>query len=209
MNKKHLYEIRLEDYSFPRHSSAIKSYYGTWDDIGNLINHLNGDTNTRVRYRETIEGVQNYDEAQVPVHNVAGHILPVLTPVQEVSRFETQLTDQHWFYRAHGDEVYPCKADTLDICQILVHTGSDYVRCLRVQTYNLRICYHGLGWIHPNDMVKGFPGIITPEDNRHTMNLFAPLQHYTLDKLTQATADLTGISMTDLTVFSADMVGLG
>ena len=59
------------------------------------------------------------------------------------------------------------------------------------------------------DMVKGFPGIITPEDNRHTMNLFAPLQHYTLDKLTQATADLTGISMTDLTVFSADMVGLG
>lgn len=209
MKAKQLYEIRLEDYTFPRYASAIKSYYGTREDIDRLINHLNNNPNTCVRYRETIEAVESYDGTNVPVHNVAGQILPILTPVQEVSRFETQLTDQHWFYLAHGDKVYPCKADTLDICQILVHTDSDYVRCLRAQASNLRICYQGLGWIHPNALIKGFPGIITLRDKQHTMNLFAPLQHYTPDQLTQATADLTGNSMMDLAMFSAEMVGLG
>ena len=55
MNEKQFYEIRLEDYSFPRYSSAIKSYYGTREDIDRLIAYLKDDDNLRVRYSETIE----------------------------------------------------------------------------------------------------------------------------------------------------------
>lgn len=209
MEKKQLYEIRLEDYSLPRYMGAVKSYYGTMDDITALAEHLIADDDTRVRYNETIEAVKNYDGTNVPVHNVAGHIVPALTPVQEISRFETRWTDQHWFYLSHGDAVYPCHADTVDVCQILVRTSSDYVRCLRVQVFDLRVCYHILGWIHPNDLIKGFPGIITPDGNRHIMNLFAPIKHYTLDQQAQATADMAAISKNDLSVFSADMIGVG
>lgn len=209
MNNKQLYEIRLEDYSFPRHMSAVKSYYGTMDNITALAEHLNADDDTRVRYNETIEAVKNYDGTNVPVHNVAGHEVPILIPVREISRFETQLTDQSWFYLAHGNEVYPCRADTVDVCQILIRTSSDYVRCLRAEVSNLLICYHILGWIQHNDLTKGFPGIITPDGDRHIMNLFAPIKHYTLDQQAQATADMAAINKNDLSVFSADMIGVG
>ena len=209
MNEKQFYEIRLEDYSFPRYSSAIKSYYGTREDINRLIAYLKDDDNLRVRYGETIQAVESYDGTNVPVHNVAGHEVPILIPVREVSRFETQLTDQSWFYLAHGNEVYPCRADTVDVCQILIRTCSDYVRCLRAEVSNLLICYHILGWIHHNDLTKGFPGIITPDGDRHIMNLLAPVKHYTLDQQAQATADMAAINKNDLSVFSADMIGAG
>ena len=207
MNDRQFYEICLEDYSAPRCMSIIKSYYGTMDDISELINYLRSDGSICMRYRETIEAVQNYDEAKIPVHSVAGRVFPILTPVQEVSRFETQLEDHQWNYTTQNSEVYPFHADKIDICQILLRTNTNYVRCLRAQASNLSICRQGMSWICPGDGIYGFPGIITQDGGRHMMQLFAAQQHYRLELLTKATADLADINKIDLSVFSADMLG--
>lgn len=208
MNEKQFYEIRLEDYSFPRYSSAIKSYYGTREDIDRLIAHLKDDDNLRVRYSETIEAVESYDGTNVPVHSVAGQIFPILTPVEEVCRFETQLADQNWTYVNQQDEVYPCKASTVEVCQNLIRTENGYERCLKVKTFGICISYQGYGWVCPNGVIKGFPGTVTFHDNfRHSMNLFVSQAHYSVDEFAQAMADMVNTDRIDLTAIAADIVG--
>ena len=207
MNDKQIYEISLEDYSFPRYMSITKSYFGTKNDITDLIDHLRSDGSIRTRYNETIDAFLNYEEDKIPVHSVAGRVFPILTPVQEISRFETKLEDHEWLYTTRNSEVYPFQADTVDICQILVRRKTDYVRCLRVQVSNLSICRHGMSWVCPGDGIYGFPGIITQDGERHSMRLFAPQQHYRLDSLARATADLADIKKLKLSIFSEDMLG--
>ena len=103
MNNKQYYEINLEDYSFPRYASAVKSYFGTMDDIINLMVRLADNDWTRIRYQETIDAAEYYDLDPEITPPVAGQVMPILTPVQEICRFETQLTDQDWYYTASGE----------------------------------------------------------------------------------------------------------
>ena len=171
MNNKQFYEINLEDYSFPRHASAVKSYYGTMDDIINLMVHLADNDWTRTRYQEAIDAAEFYDLDNEIIHTVAGQVLPILTPVEEVARFETQLTNRSWYYTAYNGATYPCWAEHLDVCQTLIRTGDGYLRCLRASVSGLNICHHGTGWTTPGSAIKGFPGAVTWDGEHHTMNL--------------------------------------
>lgn len=210
MNNRQLYKIYLEDYSFPRHASFVKAYYGTQDDIVNLITQLADNNWTNTRYKETIEAAYSYDtEKESPFHTVAGQVFPFLTPVQEVCRFETQLTDQRWKYTAYGDKLYPCWASVVDVCQNLIRAEDGYERCVKACISNLHVCYHNSGWTLPNSTIKGFPGIVTWDGECHTLNLFVSLAHYDLDDLATATADVSDTSLIDLSAITADILAEG
>ena len=58
MNNKQFYRTYLEDYSFPRHASVVKPYYGAEEDIYNFFSNLEGDDWTGKRYKEIIEAVR-------------------------------------------------------------------------------------------------------------------------------------------------------
>ena len=209
MNNKQLYEIRLEDYSAPRYASAVKSYYGTKNDINNLICHLRNDDSIRARYSETIVAFETYDGTNLPVHNVAGQIVPILTSVQELSRLETRLTAPVWNFTACAGGIYPCRAKGVTLCQNLIHTDNGYERCLKAQILDLEICFQRFGWCRPNDVVWGFPGIVTWENEYHSLNLYVSQQHYGFDELEQATADVGNIHCINLGVMIANLLGEG
>lgn len=186
MNDKQLYEICLEDYRYPRYASAIKSYYGTMDDMVNLMVRLADNDWTRTRYRETIDAAEYYDLDNEITHTVAGQTLPILTPVQEVCRFGTKINDQLWNYTVFSGAVFPCYAIEADVCQILIRTETGYERCLRAEISGLSICAHGTGWTNPNSLIKGFPGMVTWDGERHVLNLFVSQAHYELDEFATA-----------------------
>ena len=97
---------------------------------------------------------------------------------------------------------------TVDVCQNLIRTENGYERCLKVNTFGVCISYQGHGWVCPNNVLKGFPGIVTFHDNfRHSMNLFVSQSHYSFDEFAQAMADTVNTDRIDLIALAADIVG--
>lgn len=209
MNNKQYYEINLEDYSFPRYASAVKSYYGTMDDVINLMVRLADNDWTRIRYQETIDAAEYYDLDPEITHTVAGQVLPILTPVEEIARFETKLTNRSWYYTAYNGVVYPCWAENLDVCQTLIRAGDGYRRCLRASVSGLNVCHHSIGWANPTDVIKGFPGMVSWDGEHHTMNMFVPQAHYDFEAQDQAIADVVNVSTVDLSAIMADILAEG
>lgn len=209
MMNKEIYEIKLEDYAFPRYASAVKPYFGTMDDIINLMAHLADNDWTRTRYQETIDAAEYYDLDLEITHTVAGQAFPILTPVEEIARFETQLTNRSWYYTAYNGTVYPCWAERLDICQTLIRTGDGYRRCLRATVSGLSVCHHAIGWANPSGVIKGFPGAVSWDGEHHTMNLSVPLAHYDFDDQNQAFADVVDVNAIDLSAIMADILAEG
>lgn len=209
MNNEKIYEITLEDYSFPRYASAVKSYYGTMEDIINQMVRLSDNDWTRTRYQETIDAAEYYDLDDQITHTVAGQVLPILTPVQEVCRFETKLSNQRWEYMSYNGAVYPCWANEVDVCQSLIRTESGYERCLKATISGLNICHHGTGWITIGNLIKGFPGVVTWDGEHHNLNLFVSQAHYEFDELDTATSDVVDVSTIDLSAIMADILAEG
>lgn len=209
MNNEKIYEITLEDYSFPRYASEVKSYYGTLDDIINLMVRLSDNDWTRTRYQETIEAAEYYDLDNEITHTVAGQVLPILTPVREICRFETRLNNQHWDYTTTGGVVYPCWAYEVEVCQSLIQTENGYERCLRATLSDLSFCHQSVGWLNVNNAIKGFPGVVTFDDNCHKLNLFVSQHHYEFDELDAATADVVNVNTINLAAIMADIIAEG
>ena len=66
---KQLYRIYLEDYSYPRSISMVKPYYGTMDEIINLMAYLSESMGTSMRYQETIGAVEYCRKFAVSKHS--------------------------------------------------------------------------------------------------------------------------------------------
>lgn len=212
MNDKQFYRTYLEDYSFPRHASVVKPYYGTEEDIFNFIHNLASDDWTAKRYKEIIDAACAYDTDDDPfdtVATIAGQVHPVMTPVQEIGRFETNLTNQSWIYTNYHGEVFPCRATSVDVCQVLLQTDNGYDRCMKVKLTGFTVCYHSIGWVELTYAMKGFPGIITYDGKHHTMNLLVCLDRYTFDELATAASDLVDTSRIDLAAITGDILAEG
>lgn len=208
LEKKQIYEICLENYYYPRYASVAKSYYGTREEIDRLMAHLAKDPWTAMRYRQTIEAVENYDQDDQATHWVAGQEYPILIPAQEICRFETTLSDHKWNYKSYNGSVVACCAEQIHVCQLLIQDDLGYERCLSASTENLGICPHYPGWCHVNGIIRGFPGIVTWDgEHSHRMTLSTTQVHYAPDQLEQARADLVDPDCIDLSLLMADIFG--
>ena len=207
--KKELFEIQLEDYCFPRHVSEVRSYYGTMNDIINLAGYLSDNKGTRTRYQETIDAIENYELDHEIMHTVAGQVFPILTPVEEVARFETQITNKLWNFTAYDGIIYPCCADCVDICQILIRTENDYRRCLKASITGLKICHAAIGWYEPVDAIHGFPGMVNWDGEYHTMSMFVPQTQYKFEDQEKAFSDLVDVGAIDLSITVRDILATG
>ncbi len=136
-------------------------------------------------------------------------INPILFPVREVCRFETRLMNPTWNFNAYNGGIYPCRADAVAVCQNLIRTENGYERCLKARVKGLEICFQRFGWSYSTDVVWGFPGIVTWDNDLHSLNLFVSQQQYGFNELAQATADVADIGRIDLAVMVADILGEG
>lgn len=210
LNREEIFEICLEDYTQPRYTSAIRTYYGTVDEIRDLMDRLRNSTNgTAVRYNETINAVKYYDLDDEITHTVAGQTLPALKPVEELCRFETQLANRYWNYTTYDGSIFPCYASQIDVCQSLIATDSGYERCVKASFAGLCVYHHGVGWVNPCNHFKGFPGMVTFDGERAIATLFASQMHYEPEELDVAMADMMDVAKIRPSVAAADILGEG
>ncbi len=209
-NREEIFEICLEDYTQPRYKSAIRSYYGTEDEIRDLMDRLKNNTEgAAARYSSTIDAMEFYDIDDEPVHTVAGQVLPLLKPVEEFCRYETQLNDMHWNYNTSDGAFLHCYATEINICQSLIATDSGFERCVKASFAGLRVYHRGVGWVNPCDHFKGFPGMVVYDGKYATATLFASQAHYERHELEAAMADVADVTKVRPSVAAADILGEG
>lgn len=210
LNREEIYEICLEDYTQPRCTSAIRAYYGTENEIHDLMDRLRNSPNgAAIRYNETIEAVEYRDFDDEITHTVAGQTLPILKLVEEICRFETQLTNRYWNYTTYEGSIYPCYASKIDVCQSLISTDCGYERCIKASFTGLCVYHHGVGWVNPCNRFKGFPGMVIYDGERATVTLFTSQKHYEPEELDVAMADIMDITKIRPSTATADILGEG
>lgn len=207
--KDQIFELALEDYSCPRHLPFPKYYYGTMDSMIELMLRMENDGYVRLRYKETLDAAEYYDLDNEITHTVAGNTEPIFTPVQEISCLETTLYNKEWEYKAHNGTPYPCKASEIEVRQSLVQTGGGFELCVQANIIGLAICYPGIGWMCPNALIKGFPHMVTFDENTHRMALATSQAHYQPNELDWAMADALNPNSVNLSLLVADILGEG
>lgn len=207
--KDQIYELNLEDYSCPRYTSAIKPYYGTMDEIIEFMIRLENHPEAYSRYKETLDAAEYYDLDNDVTHTIAGQTLPILNPVEEISRLETIRQDARWEYKAYNGTLYPCYASEIEMRQSLVETKLGYELCVQANITGLLVCFPGIGWMCPNSFIRGFPGMVSFEDNTHHMALAVSQMHYEFDERDLAMADATNPNSVDPACLVADIIAEG
>lgn len=171
MNRQY-YSIQFEDYSVKCAIPLTKTYYGTLDQIGVVIDCLAADPETATKYASTIGAFGEYKNGHLGVtHTIAGKKLRLLTPVNLIHKTLLLEQDVEWYFN-NGVYKYPVRASFVDLHQVLLNDGDMYLRCVRP-------CYEGLqyedpyeGWISMPDCHYGFPYIYKAEPGWHYMCLY-------------------------------------
>lgn len=208
-NTQEIFEIKLEDYSRPRYDSSVRNYYGTYEEISDLMTRISNIDGAKTRYQDTIEAVEYFGLDEEIPHLVAGQIFPILMPVHEVCRFNTTLLDQRWEYITHQGEKIPCYASRVDVLQALFSSENGYERCIRASFTGLSIFRHGVGWVNPCNVTAGFPGMATWDGDRNNISLLSSLMAYSPEDLQTAVNDTVDVSTISLTQAVADIIGEG
>lgn len=191
MDKNQFYKIDLEDYRFPRTASRLRSYYGTMEDLWDLGCRLTECKSTARLYADTIDALECYPQDQNVSHWIAGHHVKIMTPVEDICRYDIILKDQRWDYHFYNDGVCGVRAKEVKVSQILFRTEDGFERCIRAAFTGLQACIPRMGWYYNESSIKGFPGMVTWKNNVHTVLLFTSQQIYSPDEQQQAMADMT------------------
>ncbi len=181
MNKEHeqYYEIKLEDYSDIDNPTAIKSYYGTLEDIGDLILALTENDWTAENYASTIQAFEEFlDGEMAATHIIAGNEIRLLTPVKVLKQETILQWDAQWTYYADEHTATHMQAQFLDAQQLLLQDGDLYIRCIRPCFENVQYLHPQHGWCNFGTVCSGFPYIYHefPEANAMNLRLFVPEQ---------------------------------
>ena len=206
--KDTLFQLKLEDYAAPRYASVIKSYYGSMEEMIDMMTRLEDNTQACTRYQETLDAAEYYDLDDQATHTVAGKTLPIFTPVTIVSRHETTLEKTYWYYVAPNQRVFPCYATQIDLRQTLVETSTGYDRCVQANISDLCVCFQNTGWALP-PVIKGFPGMVVRDGDTFRMSLSVFQAHYEFDELDRALKETADCAYTDLANLVADIIGEG
>ena len=206
--KDTLFQIKLEDYAAPRYASVIKSYYGSMEEMIDMLTRLEDDPQACTRYKETLDAAEYYDLDDQATHTVAGKTLPIFTPATIVSRHEDTLEKPYWYYVTPDQRVFPCYATQIDLRQTLVETETGYDRCVQANLSDLCVCYQNTGWALP-PVMKGFPGMVVRDGDTFCMSLSALQAHYEFDELDRALRETADSSHVNLALLVADIIAEG
>lgn len=207
MDPNILFNITLEDYSFPRYASEVQDYFGTIEDITTLIKHLSGNKWTACRYAETINAIQQYPSTQDMYHTVAGQCFLALAPMKELCRLEFDSENPHWTYTGFHKTKYPMCAEVAKICRLLLEDYTGLYRCIKVSFTNLMLCLPNSGWQRFTSDSCGFPGLAVRSPDGYAMTLYSSEKWYLNEDREQAIADTLDISTIDWTVACKDILG--
>ena len=201
------YQMYLEDYRFPRTSANVRPYYGTMEDFLGLTTRMAEQDGPKVRYADTIDALESYHMDHNITHWIAGHNLPLLTPVEDLCRYDITLKNQQWEYHCYNGSIYKLRAQEVRVSQILFRKPDGLERCLKASFTGLQVSVPKIGWFFPDISIQGFPGIVTWENDIHTVHLLTSQQLYHPDALEQAKTDMVYPGKISLSHAVGDILG--
>ena len=158
----------MDDWSLPGFVSGGKSYYGTLEQIGELIMSIKEDErykddffHLKTAYERFVAGEQDV------THYVAYNEVPFLVSANVLGKAESVFKDHQWDHLNTWDCIYEMKCDRAESQHIWLSCQGAYIRCIQTNFANLfydeeyRVKY---SW--------GFPHQIEVEENIVSSRLF-------------------------------------
>lgn len=166
------YVIQLEDYPLSKVGLFPKTYYGTMENISELIECLAADPAAAWKYRSTIRAFRSYQNGDYfATHTIAGRNERLLTPVKCIHETLILQQNANWHFY-NGVYSMNVRADLVDIHQVLLKHEDMYLRCVRPCYENLQFEDPWEGWKAVPNCHHGFPHICATEEGWHYMRLF-------------------------------------
>jgi len=165
MNRKEaMYRINLEDCSAASFTSFSKPYYGSLDEIRELLTLIQNDPEMEGCCTEVLNAFFNLYEKgrRGVVHLVAYKEVPLLERVQILGKREFVVSDYHWEHINTWGCAYKMRCKSALISQFWVSRKNTFNRCLKVLFDGLE--YEGLdGWKAIGESFWGYPHMLKYE----------------------------------------------
>lgn len=177
MNQEQYYSIEFDDYSTSGFASLAKQFFGTIDEISELIGLLVADPELCGRFSDTAEALDSFLKGVVDAqHTVCYEKRRLLTPVDLIYKRDADLDSREWEHLNVWGSPYKMKADRIKASQAVFKTGDQYRVGIKCTFENL--CYLGISldgrdaWIKLNDSLWGFPNIFEVGERFHRYRLY-------------------------------------
>ena len=210
MNRKEaMYRINLEDCSAASFTSFSKPYYGSLDEIRELLLTIKNDPQFAGCCTEVLDAFfKMYEKGRRGVtHYVAYQEVPLLERVTILGKRDFTLNNYSWEHINTWGCPYKMRCKSALISQNWVSRKNEFSRCFKVIFEGLE--YEGLnGWVKIGHMLWGYPHMIEFEDPLIYNRLM--MQDEVFPSLREAMDSLENSSQTfDFSEFCNDIFGDG
>lgn len=201
------YKLYLEDYRYPRIYGEVRPYFGTMEDILGLAERLSGFEGTAIRYRDTIDAIESFHLDPNVEHWMVGRRYRLLEPMEEICRYDIVLRDLDLGCSTFEETYYRVRAEEVRVSQILLQCEEGFVRCLRANYLQLQVGIPKMGWYYPGWNIRGFPGMVTWENDVHTQHLYVEQCTYAPEERELAMKEITDPDKIQLSLALGDIIG--
>lgn len=137
-NNQQYYKLVLDDYATPSFISWYKDFFGTLDEISELMEALKADSRTRESHQQTIDAFESFLNGNTEAeHMVAYNRHRLLTPVEIIKSSDTFLQPVIWDHSNVWKCIYRMKTDAVNVQRAIFKADGSYVIGIRTQFRNL------------------------------------------------------------------------
>ena len=182
-NKQQYYKLVLDDYATPSFISWYKDFFGTLDEISELIEALKTDRRTRESHQQTIDAFESFLNGNTEAeHIVAYNRQRLLTPVEIIKSSDTFLQTVIWDHSNVWDCIYRMKTDAVNVQRAIFKTDGSYVIGIKVHFQKLYYQTQKLDspdkWNQLKDGFWGFPKLFDISEDILRYRLYTAMNRY-------------------------------
>ncbi len=161
MNLQCYYGIRMDSMVMPEEDFVIKQFFGTLEQVNDLMTEIDKDTLWREYYASSLDAFERYQSGDAySLHYVGGDAEQFLRPVIEVCRSAFLLDNPEWTYQDKFGCLMRARADVVCVHQVLLWDGNYFIRCARYGFEGLECVHSEKGWIPYDGKSCGVPAMI-------------------------------------------------
>ena len=131
MNHQPYYGVQMDSMVMPEEDFVIKQFYGTLDQVTDLMKEIDKDALWREYYASSLDALERYQAGDVYAsHYVGGDVEIFLKPVIEVCRSAFLLENPAWTYQDKWGCCLRARAAAVGVDQALLWDGNTFIRCV-------------------------------------------------------------------------------
>ena len=170
--RKHLYRLRLDDYSAASFTSFSKDYFGTLEDISAFIDSFRSDEDFSETFADLVANFDRYMGGEKNItHIVAYQEKPFLVRAKRLGTATSYLENYKWEHINTWGWPYNMKCKEAESAHVWLSCSGVYSRCVRTVFTDLKYENTICKYVSPG-AIWGFPHQIETRDNITCNRLF-------------------------------------